>query len=381
MDDKPRRASDAKRGFSKKQVMTGGGILAVVALIAAGSVWLVNDLGNRRTVPDLIGQTQESALKVISDLDLRTETHLDSDVDGLEDEFRSVVKQVPAAGVTIYEGDIVSIKIAPAQVSVPDVVGETYIDAVNSLEESSFSVEHNFGMNTPDNEWKVLGQKSEAGDKVAAGSTIAITVDSPLVAVPEVAGMSEIGAESAIGAAHLSSVDSGEGDHVRSVDPKPGTELEPFSEVTITLAYKVPNVVGMTAPEALTALEDAGFTEVSLTHDSDLEVSKQSVAPGTLTSGSTKIVLSVPLSGTTYRVTGNGSTAMITWSGPNSYSIEQDANASLPWEKYFKSSGGFANFSAQMNNGSSITCTVIRDGKVVMEHTSTGLYAVVSCAG
>ncbi|MCW4459781.1 MmpS family transport accessory protein [Microbacterium sp. MPKO10] len=357
------------------------GIVATSALVLIGGVWLATDLGNRRTVPDLAGLTADSAKSAISDLDLHSDLHVSSEADGLENQFTSVASQDPGVGETVYEGDTITINISPALVTVPKVVGVSYREAVDALEALSFHVQHNFGDNTPGDDWKVLEQANSPGSEVAAGSTLELTVDAPLASVPQLSGLSTLDAEQEVKTAFLTSATEGDGDFVRSVDPAPGTELEPFSEVTMTLGYKVPDVVGVSASEAIDQLEEAGFTEVTLTHDSDLEVTKQSIAAGTVTSADTAIVLTVPLSGTTYRVTGNGSSALITWMGPDSYSVQQDANASLPWEKYFTSSSGFVNFSAQMNNGSSITCTVIRDGETIMEHTSTGLYAIVSCAG
>lgn len=89
----------------------------------------------------------------------------------------------------------------------------------------------------------------------------------------------------------------------------------------------------------------------------------------------------------TYAVTGNGSRAStVTFNDPSGSgaSIAQDTQASLPWTKTYTlrqaDLAGLYTLSAQDDNGSSITCTITVDGKVIDTHTATGPYAIASCS-
>jgi hypothetical protein len=83
-----------------------------------------------------------------------------------------------------------------------------------------------------------------------------------------------------------------------------------------------------------------------------------------------------------YSVTGDG-TADITydsWTAGNA-GTEQSTGQSLPWTKTIVASGLFNIYSvsASINTGSTATCTITVDGKVLARHTSTGQFANVSC--
>ena len=78
------------------------------------------------------------------------------------------------------------------------------------------------------------------------------------------------------------------------------------------------------------------------------------------------------------KVTGNGGRALVTYSFGTS--IEQAANASIPWEKKGEQNGLLLQVSAQDDDGTSITCTIYGpDGTVLDKETSTGPYAIASC--
>jgi Mycobacterium membrane protein len=85
-----------------------------------------------------------------------------------------------------------------------------------------------------------------------------------------------------------------------------------------------------------------------------------------------------------YSITGNG-TADITYdtlTDGNTGSSQADGSA-LPWTKTVTGKGLITIFSvdAQLQTGSTVSCKITVDGKVVSSHTSTGQYAVVSCSG
>ena len=85
-----------------------------------------------------------------------------------------------------------------------------------------------------------------------------------------------------------------------------------------------------------------------------------------------------------YQVTGNGKTADVTYlniNGDGTSGEQQNSNAKLPFSTTVHGKGDFSEYTltAQLQSGSSISCTITVDGKVKAQQTSTGQYAVVSC--
>lgn len=88
----------------------------------------------------------------------------------------------------------------------------------------------------------------------------------------------------------------------------------------------------------------------------------------------------------TYRVTGDGATASITYTGADT-NMSQDTEASLPWSKevtltgFVKIASLTATNDFQASASSSITCEVLVDGKVKFTNTAKGPAASASCSG
>lgn len=84
----------------------------------------------------------------------------------------------------------------------------------------------------------------------------------------------------------------------------------------------------------------------------------------------------------TFEVTGSG----VSTAGSITYDLganqSQDNGAKLPWSKKTRSTEDFLVLSLVAQSGGdsgSITCRISVDGKVVVENTSRGAYAVVTC--
>jgi hypothetical protein len=195
--------------------------------------------------------------------------------------------------------------------------------------------------------------------------------------MPEVLGSEVEMARSDLLGLGLLVVEVGEGTHVASASTTSGELIEPFAKVELVLGFAVADVVGMTFSEAREAL--SSFPNVTTNGHHSRPITSQSVPAGSFITKDTEIVLTSPGPETVYRIIGNGSSAMITWSAPGSFNIQQDTNASLPWEVRFPTDSGYTNFNAQINDGDSITCQVERNGKIVRELTSTGYFAFISC--
>lgn len=79
------------------------------------------------------------------------------------------------------------------------------------------------------------------------------------------------------------------------------------------------------------------------------------------------------------RVTGNGSSSLVTWGIGTS--ISQDTSAGIPWTRKVTPNANFYLLSAQDNDGSAITCTITGPGGQVLDRESSqGSYAIASCS-
>lgn len=83
-----------------------------------------------------------------------------------------------------------------------------------------------------------------------------------------------------------------------------------------------------------------------------------------------------------YEVSGSGEAMNISFGAGGS--MAQETSPALPWSKEQPASDGFDTYSLTAQNGSDdaeITCRLTVNGEVVVENTSAGPYAVVSCTG
>lgn len=116
-------------------------------------------------------------------------------------------------------------------------------------------------------------------------------------------------------------------------------------------------------------------------------------APSTASPAASAAPSSAPAAGrtVTYDVTGDGGAASnisySTFNGGGGGS-ESAANAPLPFQKVIPlqastilSSSVFSLVGQAGQNGTTISCKITVDGKVIAQQTSTGAYAVVTCSG
>ena len=163
----------------------------------------------------------------------------------------------------------------PASVTVPNVTGQSSATAESTLLAKSFNVSTNY-KHASASQGTVIGESPAAGQSVAKGSTVILTVSSgpSQLTVPNVAGDSLATASNKLGSDGLqvgsvsyqtsNSVPSGD---VISTSPSSGSQVAPNSSVNLTVSSgsstAVPNVAGDTVAKATTTLENAGFTVAS----------------------------------------------------------------------------------------------------------------------
>ena len=157
-------------------------------------------------------------------------------------------------------------------VKVPNVVGETTENATAILEERGLKLEISktaIDINKP--EGVVISQNPQEGDNLSKGGTVKVVVTKGAMVVPNLVGMSQSGAESALSAVGLElsgvsqqSSTSVEKGLVISQSPPADSQVSEGSSVSIVVSkgpelVSVPTVVGLGREAATQQLQTAGL--------------------------------------------------------------------------------------------------------------------------
>jgi serine/threonine-protein kinase len=186
-----------------------------------------------------------------------------------------VTGQNPEAGREVASGTQVRINVSRGieNIPVPDVVNRPLADAQRLLEDAGFRVESTEQPSEDVPEGAVVSQTPQANVEAARNSIVRLVVSSgpEQPEVPNVINQSEGAARAAVEGAGLqvgtvgfqSSTTIPEG-NVIDQDPAPGTAVERGSAVNLLISsgpeeVAVPDVVTLTADEAVATLEDAGL--------------------------------------------------------------------------------------------------------------------------
>jgi hypothetical protein len=164
-----------------------------------------------------------------------------------------------------------------------------------------------------------------------------------------------------------------------------GENVSPGTRVTLTAhaPASVPNLVGSTIAQAEKTAQAAGISLDVSGFGDDWKIDSQDIPPGTALAPGTLVGLeaSEPPQFDTYRVTGNGTAGVITYSTGGTGS-SQASGVRLPWSFQVPAGSGFLYVSAQDGSGTSITCTITGpDGSVIATNTATGRYSIAQCNG
>jgi eukaryotic-like serine/threonine-protein kinase len=252
--------------------------LLVALLIAAAALagwWAYNQIQEQLDerapvgVPLVVGLRQEQAIQLIEDAGLQAEVEQQP---SLEVEEGRVIEQNPKEGTSVSRGSTVTITVSsgPREVEVPDLVGLTYEEAVDALNEVNLEPRRVevFSQRQPG---EVVNQDPKSGERVDEGTEVEVRVSKGVrqVGVPDVLGQSESSARSELEAAGFEVAvteapsDTAEG-LVASQTPSAGTEAPQGSTVTITVStgpelVTVPNVVGELQSSARALIRAAGL--------------------------------------------------------------------------------------------------------------------------
>jgi serine/threonine-protein kinase len=252
----------------------------LVALLIVGAVlagwWAYNQIQDQLDesapvgVPLVEGLERDLAIERIEEAGLEAEveeepsTEFDADI---------VMEQSPREGTQVSQGSTVTITVStgPRQVEVPRLVGLTYNEALDQLDELGLDANRVevFSQKPVD---QVTGQNPKAGEMVDEGTEVEVRVSKGVrqIEVPDVLGQSESSATAELqGADFEVTVTEAPSDDVPSglvsaQSPSAGTQAPRGSTVQITIStgpqlVNVPDVVGEPVDDARAILQDDGF--------------------------------------------------------------------------------------------------------------------------
>ena len=287
------------------------GIVLLAALAVAGFLLFGGDDARAVTIPPVTGQSAAEAQATLENAGLEVEVQrvTNADVDAGQ-----AIDTDPPEGSQVDEGDTVVLRVSsgPGLGTVPDVVGDEEAAATAELQRADFEVDSRQQASNDVDEGVVISQSPEGNSQAEVGSTVTIVVSSgpENVAVPDVQQQDVSSAEAELNGAGLvvgnvssePNEDFAEGTVIRQ-SPGPGARVPEGSGVNLVLAaapeqVTVPTIVGNTATDAQTKLQNAGFDVNTVEVDSDEPagtVVSSDPAEGTQVEPGSTITISVSL--------------------------------------------------------------------------------------
>jgi serine/threonine-protein kinase len=184
----------------------------------------------------------------------------------------TVLEQDPLAGEKVDEGSTVTLSVSsgPAIVSVPEVQDLTEKQATKALVDEGLRVNPDFAFDDKVPEDRAIGTQPAAGTNLPADSAVKLIISrgSNKVEVPDVVGLDDQQAlsllsDNDLGGNVVQRDDDAPAGQVVGQSPGPGRMVKAGAQVTLFVssgAIAVPDVVGQTRKQAVTAIKRGGFT-------------------------------------------------------------------------------------------------------------------------
>jgi len=259
-------------------------VLLLLAAAAFAGWWVYSQIQEQLeasepvAVPNVEGIERDLAVERIEQAGLEAEVEEQPSSD-VEENF--VISQSPDAGARIAQGETVTIVVStgPRLVQVPLVVGRSFEEAIEVLEDAGLD-SRRVNVFSEREEGIVASQNPRPNEEVEVGTEVVIRVSqgTEQVAVPDVLDQTEESASQELQQAgfEVSVVEAPDDDTpeglVSAQSPDPGIQADRGSTVQITIStgpdvVPVPDVTGMEAPDARSALEGAGFRPRGVAQD------------------------------------------------------------------------------------------------------------------
>ncbi len=341
-----RRSGGAKKK-TKSKVIIGVVIVALLAVAAFAMKGILGGSGQAQQVevPKLVGLIYADDIEGNSDYDDFTfdvKTKTVSEDDGYLD--GEVIKQNPKKGTMVESGSTIRLTVAAFEqkttVQVPSVEGLSYDEAVAALEDVGLKADRENQYSDSVSSGDVISSSPSEGKEVEEGSTVTLVVskgpETKTVAVPDLRGMTQSGAESVLSSMglKLGNVQEEESDSAAGTvigqTVEVGTEVAQGTAVGITIAKEKDHPDEPDDPDDPGSSGSVGFSkEGSTTYISiGLPSGKDSVNVSVSVGGSTLYDSSVNCSGRdTFTVRANYSgkeRVVVTMDGKTIYDDDHD---------------------------------------------------------
>lgn len=227
---------------SRKRIVVATALLLIVAIIATAWYFMAGP-GQRVDVPKVAGKSYKEAVVALSSKGLsaaKRESYSDSVPSG------RVLSTDPAAGTSIHPSTKVTVTVSAGveKVEVPDLSGKTEAQAKEALRKARLSYEVTTQYSESVKKGRVIAQSSKAGAWVEHDSAVKITVSGGRepIDVPKVVGMWKNDAVSKLENAGFTvsieeeASDSVAKDAVISQDPEEGESGHRHDNVTIKVS-------------------------------------------------------------------------------------------------------------------------------------------------
>jgi eukaryotic-like serine/threonine-protein kinase len=250
-------------------------LLLVLVLGGLAALWyFTREDEDTKPVPVVVQLTEADAIARLEDEGFESSVRRAAN----EAPDGTVFAQDPRGGAELEEGGTVTIDVStgPAAVDVPNVVGLPFAQAEDRLESAGLQA-NRFNVFSEEPDGVVVAQDPRAGEQAARDSAVRVNVSQGTgrVQVPNVVGRSADEAGSILREAGLEArtvqvpSDEPQG-QVVAQSPAAGSEVAEGSAVRINVSngegggpppdVEVPDVVGVAEAEAVSQLEEAGFT-------------------------------------------------------------------------------------------------------------------------
>ncbi|WHT21272.1 Stk1 family PASTA domain-containing Ser/Thr kinase [Crossiella sp. CA-258035] len=284
-----------ERARSRRSFTIWVSVVAVLAVAIGITAWWLGS-GRWAQVPDVAGQTQETAISSVKAVDLVPDVKVEHHNDVVAG---TVIRTDPARGVDVLRGDKVSVVVSRGRPVVPDVkAGISPQEAEDLIRNAQLAPRLDKGLDGFSSEvpeGKVLKIDPAPGTPVQMGAAVAIGLSKGAapVNVPTVAGMTRDAAFAELRRAGLEPFEKGqdfsadvEGGRVISSEPAIGAKVAKGSRVGVLLsnAVTMPALLGKTVGEVRQWAAERGLT-VEVQHafggGDDSRVLGQGAPPGT----------------------------------------------------------------------------------------------------
>lgn len=258
----------------------GGRLVATIitvlllALIIGGVLYLSGSQGansDKAKVRDVVGLDLVAAKRILGDDGFEVKVRRVPNETSPENE---VLRQSPAGGALLRKGETVTLTVSAGSgnVPVPEVTGRTADDAKSIIEGAGLTFEAQLEVSDLVDAGNVIRTEPAEGISVPKGSTVIAFVSSGPAPtnVPNVLNMDATAAANALFDAGFRVQQQSEANDtvnegtVIRTEPGPNSEAPAGSVVQMFVSsgpeqIGVPNVVGQTESDAITALQGAGF--------------------------------------------------------------------------------------------------------------------------